>query len=163
MNKFIIRPRASAGCNKCNRPSIAACSRCALLRYCGRECQRADWPRHRDECGINRCHMMMIDSIVRKIMGNILIMYAHYGGEIVVKIDENLDSIVARHLAFAYLSQRPYPAADDHPRQSIFIKIEIHGHPAYDLEIDNITPAEQEYIRKKYTRPEGDWPIMFEL
>ena len=27
------------------------CSRCAMVYYCGRECQRVGWPRHRPVCG----------------------------------------------------------------------------------------------------------------
>ncbi len=30
------------------------CSRCQLARYCGGECQRADWPHHKVACSLLR-------------------------------------------------------------------------------------------------------------
>ncbi|WIA32880.1 hypothetical protein OEZ86_006054 [Tetradesmus obliquus] len=32
-------------------PTVQKCSRCSLRAYCGRECQRADWPTHKFPCG----------------------------------------------------------------------------------------------------------------
>ena len=39
----------AAGCQK---PGTKPCSRCHIARYCGRECQLADWARrHKHGCG----------------------------------------------------------------------------------------------------------------
>lgn len=46
-------------CAKCYKmpqggDSFPLCKRCRRVRYCGVECQRADWPRHKVECGKKR-------------------------------------------------------------------------------------------------------------
>ncbi|RDX49816.1 hypothetical protein OH76DRAFT_1556247 [Lentinus brumalis] len=40
------------GCQSCGRPTAALkrCSRCRSVLYCSTDCQRADWPRHRETC-----------------------------------------------------------------------------------------------------------------
>ncbi|KAI0353882.1 hypothetical protein OH77DRAFT_1406255 [Trametes cingulata] len=60
-------PRRPAGvayplagsCARCERDESAAdqdalkrCSGCKLTRYCGAECQKRDWPRHKVACGM---------------------------------------------------------------------------------------------------------------
>ncbi|KAF9483722.1 hypothetical protein BDN70DRAFT_918273 [Pholiota conissans] len=38
-------------CVLCKKPGVLQCARCSSTRYCGKECQVADWkPRHKDEC-----------------------------------------------------------------------------------------------------------------
>ncbi|KAJ7077014.1 hypothetical protein B0H15DRAFT_934141 [Mycena belliarum] len=38
-------------CGKCSKPSGAQkCSRCKMMTYCNRECQTADWPKHKIHC-----------------------------------------------------------------------------------------------------------------
>jgi len=38
-------------CNRCNgRDNLKTCNRCRLVRYCGRECQVADWKQHKKAC-----------------------------------------------------------------------------------------------------------------
>mmetsp|Transcript_5490 Transcript_5490/g.9084 ORF Transcript_5490/g.9084 Transcript_5490/m.9084 type:complete len:231 (-) Transcript_5490:7-699(-) len=42
-------------CNYCSRAptekeSFAVCSRCKSVRYCGKSCQRSDWPSHKKQC-----------------------------------------------------------------------------------------------------------------
>lgn len=39
-------------CSTCNKASaeLFSCSRCKAFAYCGRECQRKDWPTHKTEC-----------------------------------------------------------------------------------------------------------------
>mmetsp|Transcript_11078 Transcript_11078/g.18108 ORF Transcript_11078/g.18108 Transcript_11078/m.18108 type:complete len:131 (+) Transcript_11078:100-492(+) len=47
-----VRLRTCGGCNKQEgyRHEFKVCSRCRQVRYCGRECQAADWQRHRQHC-----------------------------------------------------------------------------------------------------------------
>ena len=40
-------------CHKClktGNKKLSKCARCQSITYCGQECQRADWPRHREFC-----------------------------------------------------------------------------------------------------------------
>ena len=42
-------------CHKCNKTvtgkkKLSKCARCHSITYCGQECQREDWPRHREYC-----------------------------------------------------------------------------------------------------------------
>jgi len=42
-------------CNSCRRlagssESFSKCGRCKAVYYCGRECQKRDWPSHRPNC-----------------------------------------------------------------------------------------------------------------
>eukprot|EP00727_Mastigamoeba_balamuthi_P003694 m51a1_g13321 hypothetical protein (388) ;mRNA; f:127-1413 len=38
-------------CATCGKPARNVCSRCKAVSYCGRECQKADWPQHKATCG----------------------------------------------------------------------------------------------------------------
>ncbi len=42
----------SVSCARCHQPIVLRrrCSRCLSLFYCNKECQQADWPRHRSSC-----------------------------------------------------------------------------------------------------------------
>ena len=42
-------------CHKCSKTvtgkrKLSKCGRCQSITYCGRECQREDWPRHSQYC-----------------------------------------------------------------------------------------------------------------
>ena len=37
-------------CGECGAPASATCTRCRAVVYCGKECQRAAWPRHKAGC-----------------------------------------------------------------------------------------------------------------
>ena len=38
-------------CHKeCERKKLMICNQCTIIQYCSQECQRGDWPRHRDWC-----------------------------------------------------------------------------------------------------------------
>ncbi|KAF2083192.1 hypothetical protein K490DRAFT_70055 [Saccharata proteae CBS 121410] len=41
-------------CRSCGKSgeTMKRCTGCGRVRYCGRECQRRDWKRHRRECGV---------------------------------------------------------------------------------------------------------------
>ncbi len=45
-------------CRSCHqsfkRKQLLLCTRCKILQYCSAECQRADWPSHKDWCNQNR-------------------------------------------------------------------------------------------------------------
>ncbi|KAK4169848.1 hypothetical protein QBC43DRAFT_38684 [Cladorrhinum sp. PSN259] len=48
---------AASGCEKCgdkiskNGQELKACAKCRSVRYCSRECQKADWKAHKKNCG----------------------------------------------------------------------------------------------------------------
>ena len=37
-------------CVRCDKGGDKKCAKCHSVSYCGRECQRADWPRHKRLC-----------------------------------------------------------------------------------------------------------------
>jgi hypothetical protein len=39
-------------CSICSKPlsKIRACSKCRCVMYCGRDCQKKHWPKHKTEC-----------------------------------------------------------------------------------------------------------------
>lgn len=47
-----------AVCAQCgarrDTPRLAACTGCRTVSYCGHECQRQHWPRHKAACGVHR-------------------------------------------------------------------------------------------------------------
>ena len=42
-------------CFKCLKicEKLSVCSRCGVIVYCSKECQRRDWPRHKQDCKEN--------------------------------------------------------------------------------------------------------------
>ncbi|CAB4426657.1 unnamed protein product [Rhizophagus irregularis] len=38
-------------CNVCKKPSTSYCSKCKLIYYCSKECQKKDWKEHKTSCG----------------------------------------------------------------------------------------------------------------
>ncbi len=42
-------------CSVCNKAEgkIQRCARCHITRYCSRECQTKDWPKHRKTCQLS--------------------------------------------------------------------------------------------------------------
>ncbi|KAI9034594.1 hypothetical protein DFJ74DRAFT_700972 [Hyaloraphidium curvatum] len=47
----LMLPRACGWCGKEVR-GLKSCGRCKMVAYCGAECQRADWQRHKAVCGL---------------------------------------------------------------------------------------------------------------
>jgi hypothetical protein len=47
-------------CNK-STSSISACSRCHWIKYCSRECQVADWPRHKLQCTSTKNYDLLME------------------------------------------------------------------------------------------------------
>jgi radical SAM protein with 4Fe4S-binding SPASM domain len=45
-----FRSQASR-CIVCDSPSRSTCSKCRFARYCGADCQKKDWARHKGMCG----------------------------------------------------------------------------------------------------------------
>lgn len=37
-------------CATCKKEALKRCARCKLVYYCGKECSKKDWPRHRKDC-----------------------------------------------------------------------------------------------------------------
>ena len=44
---------AAAACGLCGKSQgrLLACGRCGVIRYCSAACQKADWQRHKRDCG----------------------------------------------------------------------------------------------------------------
>ena len=44
-------PASEDSCGNCRQADAKQrCSKCKKVRYCNRDCQAADWPRHRARC-----------------------------------------------------------------------------------------------------------------
>lgn len=47
--------KASGGCERCGKagkPKLLNCSACQSVKYCSRDCQMADWKRHKPRCKV---------------------------------------------------------------------------------------------------------------
>lgn len=42
--------RFKGECATCKKEALKRCARCKLVYYCGKECSKKDWPRHRKDC-----------------------------------------------------------------------------------------------------------------
>ena len=51
--KSITRTGVCFSCSSVvERSKMLTCSRCGKANYCGRKCQKAHWPNHKDHCGV---------------------------------------------------------------------------------------------------------------
>ncbi|KAF8068588.1 hypothetical protein FPV67DRAFT_1081966 [Lyophyllum atratum] len=55
LSKDDITVHPPPACDACLSPNdtLKTCSSCKLVRYCGRDCQRAHWPAHKKFCKVN--------------------------------------------------------------------------------------------------------------
>jgi hypothetical protein len=49
-SKFVRKVCATCCKGTLEHEKVKACSRCRMVYYCGKECQRAHWPQHKHEC-----------------------------------------------------------------------------------------------------------------
>lgn len=59
-NRAIGRPIDIGQCANCNRTCDIVCARCQTY-FCGLECQRKAWPKHRQICGKEKYVLYYID------------------------------------------------------------------------------------------------------
>jgi hypothetical protein len=55
MTKKLVEGKVDTECNRCGKSAppdgkLSTCSRCKLRAYCGKECQKVDWSKHKLEC-----------------------------------------------------------------------------------------------------------------
>jgi hypothetical protein len=53
-------------CFVCNKSTANLCTKCEKIYYCGRECQRVDWAKHKVECGALVKTAVLFDLIVKR-------------------------------------------------------------------------------------------------
>jgi len=62
-------------CSNCGQPSVSSCSRCSAIRYCGKECQEAQWPSHKSICKEIKTQKNKTDQEADPLRN-----YVHFGG-----------------------------------------------------------------------------------
>ena len=50
LQKDKISMSTKAICGNCKQKGASICGQCKYVSYCSIECQRADWPKHKEEC-----------------------------------------------------------------------------------------------------------------
>lgn len=112
----------------CDKPASSACSRCNLVYYCSRDCQKHHWAQHKKTCNdvknnndssklMESCRIQLLEIVNKKILGNIYMLASHqykeFGfGTVVVTIERTIDEfttpgMVGSSLQCANLSFRP--------------------------------------------------------
>ena len=53
--RSLLKEPNATSCGYCHQPEASQrCSRCKRVRYCSRDCQSSDWPRHRSRCDVSK-------------------------------------------------------------------------------------------------------------
>lgn len=64
--------RGACSCDTCRRLSVGMvrCGRCKLVYYCDKACQKKDWKRHKQWCGLTRdqLHELLVEKGLRQRM-----------------------------------------------------------------------------------------------
>jgi len=48
--KNAVPQQVSTQCGSCSKPGNFRCSRCRVVSYCSKDCQRKAWPIHKNDC-----------------------------------------------------------------------------------------------------------------
>lgn len=132
-------------CINCGNPTNSTCRKCTT-RYCSRECQVAHWPIHKTMC---REIGARINEVMRKIMGNLYLLYNEYKSPIVVSIDDTTADF----------------CTSDKMR-SITLSVKNDGDPntITFLFVDNSIKRDIEWptinVKKKYSCPGVSWTLI---
>ena len=79
----VLKEKMNRECHVCHGSGIKmCCSRCISVYYCGRECQQADWDRHRRYCSFDP------DAICERICSAILLLSAESRASLLRKYNE---------------------------------------------------------------------------
>ncbi len=75
-NGIYIAPDLPATCGFCGKDDAPKkCSRCRIVRYCDKTCQRAHWEEHKKICIIWRCFVVYIYICIYMYMSVYLLVY----------------------------------------------------------------------------------------
>ena len=83
---------SSSICGCCFSTASLRCSRCSLIRYCSRKCQKLDWRIHREECDIiNRAKPNALPTFARTIIRILILLQIDSSKVIVINLPSAFD------------------------------------------------------------------------
>ena len=59
--------KGSACCEECSAEGVFTCAKCSVVRYCGKECQKLNWRKHKHFC-INKEDTYPLDDVTFSIV-----------------------------------------------------------------------------------------------
>ena len=148
-------------CVVCAKPSQSSCSRCELIKYCSRDCQRQHWPTHKLKC-FTKEHIRQfnesryakfLEHATKRIYGNICIVQAWNAPcTVEITMDETIEEFI-RPSSFhiAYLTWTPSATPQ--------IKYILSNYTLTQPD----TPPDNPNIKQQNAQPEQNAAVMFNM
>ena len=154
-------------CRVCNRAGTETCGRCSKAKYCSKECQRGDWPKHKKTCiSADQARVMIhnaildkANAIAQKFAGNIMIAHAWaYNGMHTITLtfmETAREFVDMRAGTLFYIGRELTP---DAPSNVINVKLILRD---YTATLSLPTRGDVAKIRTKFPEPPThDWVMV---
>lgn len=142
----------------CGKKADKFCGRCHEVGYCSVECQTQDWPNHKPACNQAYNIMVSIESMFKKIKGNVLIYNAWYQAEnrkIQIKINESAAEFAESDLHFLTISEIESENPDYLSTMCCNI---VFNDRTIVKKIKLVLPANE--IKNKHVKPSEEWTLV---